>query len=131
MLEPRLGYMNQYINSNGQPHGFVFSIHSDFLTSQFVSLNVSYHFPLLSSKLFSVFLAVFFRAPAFYLFYQFSNIRSFHTPKPFPTILFHLFLNIFNSITLFYIFVSNFISQGQHPFIYRSICISAILIFLL
>ena len=47
--------MNQYIIFNGLPHRFVFSIHSDFLPSQFVSFDLLYLFLLLSSRLFSIF----------------------------------------------------------------------------
>ena len=53
-----VGYMNQYIISNGRPYGFFYSIYFDFLPSKFLSLGHSYPFPL-QSKASSVFLALF------------------------------------------------------------------------
>ena len=52
-------YMNQYISYNGCPHRFVFSIHYDFLLSQFLCLSHSYVLPLMYFKSSLVFLALF------------------------------------------------------------------------
>ena len=62
-LNPGIGYMNQCISFNSRPHGFFFSIHSNFLQSQFVSLNYSYPFPLHYSKSSIFLLALFFNSP--------------------------------------------------------------------
>ena len=50
--------MNQYISSHSRPRKFFFSIHFDFLRSQFTSLDPSYSFPLLSVKPSSIFLTI-------------------------------------------------------------------------
>ena len=80
--------MHQYINSNSRPYVFFFFIHFDCLPSQFIILDPSYLFPLMSSKLSSVFLALFFES---FKLYQFINtqiiLNDFHSS----------FLYIFNS----------------------------------
>lgn len=48
--------MNKYIGFNGCPCEFFLSVHFDFQSSQFVSIDPSYSFPLISFKLYSAFL---------------------------------------------------------------------------
>ena len=78
------------------PHEFVFSIHFHLRLFQHVSLNSSYYFPLMSSRSWTVFLALFLSPSNFnFLFSSLGHkYMSLHMSKSFQTILFHLLLNV-------------------------------------
>lgn len=84
-----VGYWNQFIGLKRRSHGFFFSFHYDFLSSEFVNLDSSYHFTLRfsSSKSSLIFNALFLSLSSFnflsslwvHQYYDFAHVQTSYT----------------------------------------------------